>query len=133
MPAVSAEMTTVEREVVSEARTRVEFLAAEEPDCSSQQLVVRVTKQPTNGKLEVEEGNGFGYWQKESSRAKCGERPISGMLVYYTSRLSVLRATAPCRASSRGPTWSSSRGLSGGELIIVQGLKNLPPRRLAHD
>ena len=85
MPAVGAEMTTVEREVVSEARTRVEFLAAEEPDCSSQQLVVRVTKQPTNGKLEVEEGNGFGYWQKESSRAKCGEKPISGMLVYYTS------------------------------------------------
>jgi hypothetical protein len=40
---------------LSEARTRVEFLAAEEPDCSSQQLVVRVTKQPTNGKLEVEE------------------------------------------------------------------------------
>jgi hypothetical protein len=37
MPAVGAEMTTVEREVVSEARTRVEFLAAEEPDCSSQQ------------------------------------------------------------------------------------------------
>ena len=30
MPAVGAEMTTVEREVVTEARTRVEFLAAEE-------------------------------------------------------------------------------------------------------
>jgi hypothetical protein len=27
--------------------------------------VVRVTKQPANGKLEVEEGIGFGYWQKE--------------------------------------------------------------------
>ena len=85
MPAVSAEMTTVEREVVSEARTRVEFLAAEEPDCSSQQLVVRVTKQPTNGKLEVEEGNGFGYWQKENIRTMCGEKSIWGMLVYYTS------------------------------------------------
>src|SRR5262249_2305067 len=84
MPAVGAEMTTVERMVVSEARTRVAFLTADEPDCSPQQLEVRVTKQPTNGKLEVEEGNGFGY-QRESSRAKCGEKPIWGMLLYYTS------------------------------------------------
>jgi hypothetical protein len=87
MPAVGAEMTTVnlERAAVSEARTRVAFLTpAELPDCSPQQLKVRVTKQPTNGKLEVEEGNGFGY-QKESSRAKCGEKPVWGMLLYYKS------------------------------------------------
>jgi hypothetical protein len=43
--------------------------------------VVRVIKQPANGKLEVEEGNGFGYWQKENIRAKCGEKPIWGKLI----------------------------------------------------
>jgi hypothetical protein len=87
IPAIGAEKKTVYLEpvVVSEARTRVAFLTAAEPDCSPQQLVVRVTKQPANGKLEVEEGNGFGYSQKENIHAKCGERPIWGMLVYYTS------------------------------------------------
>jgi hypothetical protein len=87
MPAVGAELTTVNLEpvVVSEARTRVAFLTAAEPDCSPQQLEARVTKQPKNGKLEVEEGSGFGYWQKENIRAKCGEKPIWGTLVYYTS------------------------------------------------
>lgn len=75
----------VERVVLSEARTRVAFLVAAEPDCSPIELTVRIFKKPVNGKLELEEGDGFGAWRKEDPRSTCNDKKTWGWLLFYSS------------------------------------------------
>lgn len=74
------------RVVISEARTRIGFLTAVNPDCTPIGFVtVRVTRAPANGKIEVVDTRGFGYWSKENSRSKCNEKTVDGSAIFYTS------------------------------------------------
>ena len=65
----------------------VGFFAAVNPDCSSVgEADARVTKQPDNGTVEVENGTGFTNYPDNNQRHPCNLKQTPGLRVNYTSK-----------------------------------------------
>ena len=62
--------------VLADTKTQVGRIIMLEPDCEVIPLTVRITKQPKNGKLELEEGDTFPHYAKDNPRAQCNTRRI---------------------------------------------------------
>ena len=65
----------------------VGFFYVLNPDCSAVgEIDARVTKQPQNGTVEVENGTGFTNYPDNNQRHACNLKPSPGMRVNYTSK-----------------------------------------------
>lgn len=65
----------------------VGFFTSLNPDCSSVgEIDARVTKEPENGTVEVENGIGFTTYLENNQRYACNLKPSPGLRVNYTSK-----------------------------------------------
>lgn len=78
------ENQTFTRVVASGAKQRIGFYTALNPDCTAiGDVIVRATKQPEHGTVEITTATGFPGYPKESSRYKCNQHKVKGMHVNY--------------------------------------------------
>ena len=87
-PAAKAEkQTTLQRVVLTGARTKILTYYAVDPNCSPTGTVtVHVLKQPSNGKLETDTGPDFTRYPKENVRSKCNDKEVQMARVWYQSK-----------------------------------------------
>jgi hypothetical protein len=65
---------------------QVGFFYQLNPDCSSAgDIDSRLTKEPKNGKAELEQGLGFPFFTPDSPFAKCNGKQVQGVKVLYQS------------------------------------------------
>jgi hypothetical protein len=74
------------RVVPSGTNQRIGFFYATNPDCTaSGNVIVRATKQPEHGTVEITTTTNFPSFQKENIRYKCNQQKVKGMQVNYKS------------------------------------------------
>ena len=72
--------------VAAGQKSRLRFLYAIQPDCSSQgRTTVRVLEPPQHGKLTIEYGQGFTGFRTDDRRYECNTRKSDGVLIFYES------------------------------------------------
>jgi hypothetical protein len=72
------------RVVPTDQKRQIDFLSSINPDCSPVgSIVVRVTEQPHDGKVLVENGTGFTNYPFENQRYECNKRKSEGVLIFY--------------------------------------------------
>lgn len=77
---------TVTPVVLSETKTVVFRVSDLNPDCTvSDTPVIRVTREPRSGTVEIEEGLGFSNYPKESQRYECNTKQTAMTNIFYTS------------------------------------------------
>ena len=77
-----------ERGALSGVRSRVGYLGAINPDCSSLgESRPQVVLAPANGEVSFAPGEEFGYFPPSNVRAKCNDRRVPMLLVFYQSKL----------------------------------------------
>lgn len=87
--AVELPSATVTPVVLSEARTLVWSAYSHNPDCSVNEVpVVRITKRPANGEVEIEEGSGYSHYPKDSQLYECNKQQTLMSNTFYTSKKS---------------------------------------------
>ncbi len=74
--------------VVSAGKMRqVGFFTSLNPDCSTTgDIDARLTQQPREGAVELEQGTGFPVYPERNPRAMCNTRQVQGIRVKYTPK-----------------------------------------------
>ena len=74
------------RVVPSGTKQRIQYYYASNPDCTaSGDVIVRITKEPEHGKIEVIPETKFANFKKDNVRAKCNEQKVRTQVIYYKS------------------------------------------------
>ena len=74
------------RIVASGAKTRVGYWGSVNPDCSSKgDTVIRVTKEPEHGAVEVGKSTDYLQYPKENIRVKCNQHKVAITQIMYKS------------------------------------------------
>jgi hypothetical protein len=74
------------RVVPSGTNQRIGFFHALNPDCTaSGNVIVRATKQPEHGTVEITTTTNFPSYSKENIRYKCNQHKVKGMQINYKS------------------------------------------------
>src|SRR5262245_16292174 len=82
--AVTSSDLPVRRSVFSGNEVQLALLHHVNQDCSPVRPDVRVAKQPSNGELTFKEVRTVIELRKQSPRAHCNGKPITGIGVFYT-------------------------------------------------
>src|SRR5262249_24239725 len=62
------------------------FLVAVDVDCTTKlEIIVRVDKPPSNGKIQLVPGEGFGFWPPDNPRHNCNTKKVKGLNLFYQS------------------------------------------------
>ncbi len=73
--------------VPSGIKRQIGFFAAVNPDCSSSgDAEARITKQPKNGSVTIENGAGFTNFPEKNQRYVCNVKQSQGLRFIYTSK-----------------------------------------------
>ena len=76
----------IQRAAASGQRQKVGFAALVEPDCTpAGQVAPRLVSAATHGTVEFTPMNDFAFFQAPNPRAKCNDRRVSGVGLFYTS------------------------------------------------
>jgi hypothetical protein len=73
------------RVAASGTNQRIGFFTWLNPDCTSGNVNVRVTKQPEHGTVEITTTTNFPSYPKEHIRSKCNDHKVRGVQVNYKS------------------------------------------------
>jgi hypothetical protein len=73
------------RVAASGTNQRIGFFTWLNPDCTSGNVNVRVTKQPEHGTVEMATASLFPNYPKENIRSKCNDQKVRGVQVNYKS------------------------------------------------
>jgi hypothetical protein len=66
---------------------QVGFYTSINPDCSNTgDIDARITQQPQQGTVELEQGAGFSFFHEKNPRSACNTRQVQGIKVKYTSK-----------------------------------------------
>jgi hypothetical protein len=83
-PAAAA-IVDIKRVAIADQPLRVAFLYELNPDCSVVGVpAVHFIEQPKNGKVSVENGNGFSNFPASNTRSKCNSSRSDGAVISYT-------------------------------------------------
>ena len=68
-------------------KRQIGFFASVNADCSPNgDIQSRLTKQPVNGTVELDDGPGYPFYAAGSQRYACSSRQVMGVRVMYTSK-----------------------------------------------
>jgi hypothetical protein len=77
---------TFDRIIISGTKTQIGFFHSLNPDCTlTGETIVRVTKEPEHGKIDIATINSFAHFKKDNIRFKCNEHKVKGPAVFYKS------------------------------------------------
>jgi hypothetical protein len=66
------------------SKLKLQFVTALNPDCTViQSASARVVKEPVHGRITIQAGEDFTYFQPNNPRSTCNNRRVKGQLVEY--------------------------------------------------
>ena len=71
--------------VASGTTTKITWFGDANPDCTSKDFTIRITKQPEHGKLDITRAQDYLAWPKESIRFKCNQHKLETQQIKYKS------------------------------------------------
>lgn len=76
---------TFHKLVASGTTTKVAWFGDINPDCTSKNSTVRITKQPEHGTIEAVQNQDYLAWPKDTFRYKCGQHKVQVHQIKYKS------------------------------------------------